>query len=124
MQTSLHMTVSINVCVTEVKEVEGAAIESQHNEQMLGLWRHNQQVMLGLEVSGMFVRPKILLLKEGQLNMFYLKKLDIRFSCDLASLISLMTSFLIYVDYLKTLTLLLWWLLLLLLLLWKLLWLQ
>lgn len=38
----------INVNVSEVKESEDYAIESQKNEQMLGLWRDSQHVMLGL----------------------------------------------------------------------------
>ena len=41
----------INVNVSEVKENAESAIEAQNNEQMLGLWKGSQQVMLGLEVQ-------------------------------------------------------------------------
>ena len=50
----------INVMVSEVKESENSAIEAQNNEQMLGLWKGSQQAMLGLEVYGHCVRPKVL----------------------------------------------------------------
>lgn len=50
-----------HVSVTEVKESQEAAIVSQHNEQMVGLWRSGQQVMLGIEASGKCMRPKVAL---------------------------------------------------------------
>ena len=65
-------TNTINVIVSEVKESEGSAIESQNNEQMLGLWKGSQQAMLGFDVQGHCVRPKVLCLYEGKLMMCYL----------------------------------------------------
>ena len=87
----------INVNVSEVEESEDSAIESQNNEQMLGLWRGSQQVMLGLEVYSNRVRPKILLLDGGSLNMCYLKELDLTKANDLMNLVKLMMAFLICV---------------------------
>ena len=87
----------INVNVSEVEESEDSAIESQNNEQMLGLWRGSQQVMLGLEVYSNRVRPKILLLYGGSLNMCYLKELDLTKANDLMNLVKLMMAFLICV---------------------------
>ena len=78
---------------------EDSAIESQNNEQMLGLWKGSQQVMLGLEVYCNSVRPKILLLYEGSLNMCYLKELDLTKANDLMNLVKLMMAFLICIDY-------------------------
>ena len=89
----------INVIVSEVKESEDSAIESQNNEQMLGLWKGSQQAMLGLEARGHCVRPKVLSLYEGKLNMCYLKELDLAQPNDLMSLVKLMIAFVICVDY-------------------------
>lgn len=67
---------AINVNVSEVKKSEEdhtIKSQNQNNEQMLGLWRPLQQVMLGLELYGTSARPKVLLLKEEKM-MCYLKK--------------------------------------------------
>ena len=89
----------INVMVSEVKESEDSGIEAQNNEQMLGLWKSSQQAMLGLEVYGHCVRPKVLSLNEETLNMCYLKELDLAQRNDLSSLVKLMIAFIICVDY-------------------------
>ena len=54
----------MNINVSEVKLVDDIPLESQHNEQMLGLWKRHQKVMLGFEAYGFQVRPKILVLKK------------------------------------------------------------
>ena len=89
----------INVSVTELKENEESPIESQNNEQMIGLWRSSQQVMLGMEVRGKYVKPKILLLTNERLNMLYLKQMNIEKNSDLVNIVTLMIAFLICVDY-------------------------
>ena len=48
------------------------AAEAQHNEQMIGLWAPNQQAILGLEFYTEYVVPKVLLLENNHLRMFYL----------------------------------------------------
>ena len=55
--------------------------------------------MLGLEVYNNHVRPKILLLHRGNLNMCYLRELDLTKADDLMNLVKLMMAFLICVDY-------------------------
>ena len=54
----------MNINVSEVKLVDDILLESQHNEQMLGLWKRHKKVMLGFEAYGFQVRPKILVLKK------------------------------------------------------------
>ncbi len=71
---------NIHVIVAEVKKNVTMPIESQNNEQMLGLWSRNQKAMLGLELQGVTVRPKVLLLLNDTLNMFYLKELILSLS--------------------------------------------
>ena len=51
----------INVVVAEIKEKANNPIRSQNNEQMLGLWRSKQKVMLGFELRGKTAKPKILI---------------------------------------------------------------
>ena len=89
----------VNVIVGEVKESEDSAIESQNNEQMLRLWKGSQQAMLGLEARGRYVRPKVLSLYKGKLNMCYLKELDLAQPNDLLSLVKLMIAFVVCVEY-------------------------
>ena len=89
----------INVNVSKVKENAESAIEAQNNEQMLGLWKGSQQVMLGLEVHGNSVRPKILALCSIEKHMFYLKELNIAKNEDLVELLKLMSALLICVNY-------------------------
>lgn len=90
---------SINVIVSEVKESEDTAVEAQNNEQMLGLWKGSQQAMLGLEVQGHTVRPKVLCLIEGILNMCYMNELDLAQPDNFLELVKLMMAFCICVDY-------------------------
>lgn len=91
---------TVNVNVSEVKENEDDDKSiSQNNEQMLGLWRPSQKVMLGLELCGTIVRPKVLLLQEEKLIMCYLKEINLKEGLDLMNLLKLMMSFLICVDY-------------------------
>ena len=89
----------INVCVSKVKENIESSIEAQNNEQMLGLWNSSQQVMLGLELRGSSVRPKILALHGTEMHMYYLNELSIEKNNDLVELLKLMSSFLICVKY-------------------------
>ena len=89
----------INVSVSEVNENAESAIEAQNKEQMLGLWKGSQQVMLGLKVNGNSVRPKILALRSMEMQMFYLKELNINKNEDLVELLKLMSAFLICVNY-------------------------
>ena len=90
---------ALNVSVSEVKENKESAVEAQNNEQMLGLWKGPQKVMLGQELRGTRVRPKILALKMKEMHMFYLKELDITINMELVELLKLMSAFLVCVDY-------------------------
>ena len=47
----------VHVIVAEVKADATAPIESQNNEEMIGLWTSKQTAMLGLEVQGITARP-------------------------------------------------------------------
>ena len=89
----------INVSVSEVKENAESAIEAHNNEQMLWQWKGSQQVMLGLELHGNSVRPKILALRGTEMHMFYLKELNIAKNEDLVELLKLMSALLICVNY-------------------------
>ena len=72
--------------------------EAQHNEQMIGLWVPNQQAMLGLEFYTEYVVPKVLLLQNNDLHMFYLNKLVLDRSCDLVKLTKMCITFMFYVQ--------------------------
>ena len=72
--------------------------EAQHNEQMIGLWVPNQQAMLGLEFYTEYVVPKVLLLQNNDLHMFYLNKLVLDRSCDLVKLTKMCIAFMFYVQ--------------------------
>ena len=72
--------------------------EAQHNEQMIGLWAPNQQAMLGLEFYTEYVVPKVLLLQNNELHMFYLNKLVLDRSCDLVNLTKMCIAFVFYVQ--------------------------
>ena len=89
----------INVVVSEVKEREDTPSEAQNNEQMLGLWKGSQKAMLGLELAGHCVQPKVLSLQEGRLTMYYLKELDLAEPKTVKSLVKLLTAFLLCVEY-------------------------
>ena len=56
--------IAINIHVAEVKVSEEPSIESEHNEQMLGLWKSSQKVMRVFEAYNFNVRPKILVLQK------------------------------------------------------------
>lgn len=90
---------ALNVIVVEVKQDEAVAIELQNNEQMLGLWKEKQRVMLGLETRAKIVWPKILLRQNNTLQMYYLQSLYIKEDRDLATLLKLLMAFLVLVDY-------------------------
>ena len=73
----------MNKVVAEINDdvqdkLPATSAEAQHNEQVLGLWRCDQQAMLGLEFYTDSVPPKILFLEGGVLNMFYLPHLDLK----------------------------------------------
>lgn len=89
----------INVLVAEVKESEESAIEAQNNEQMLGLWKPSQQVMLGIEAQGQILRPKVLYSIGGKLTMYYLKDLHLDNGDDLMMFAKLIMAFLTCVSY-------------------------
>ena len=88
--------------VVEVREDEEEASEGQNNEQMVGLWKSGQIAMLGLEFHTNAVRPKLLALKDDDLHMFYVKRLDLTNSHDLCELTRLMMSFIICMKYLSS----------------------
>ena len=64
----------INILVVEVKDDPNAAVKSQHNEQMVGLWGQDQEVMLGIAVTGFLATPKVLLRKKNELKMICAEK--------------------------------------------------
>ena len=76
-----------------------APVEPQHIEQMVGLWKGNQRAMLGLQLGGKIVVPKVLLLENTSLNLYYLPELDLSNSADFSELLNLMLAFLIMTDY-------------------------
>lgn len=100
----------INEIVAEIKQSSEAPTpttaeapspnpaEAQHNEQMIGLWVPNQQAMLGLEFYTEYVVPKVLLLQNNDLHMFYLNKLVLDRSCDLVKLTKMCITFMFYVQ--------------------------
>ena len=63
----------INPVVAEIKQDETAAAESQHNEQMVGLWNVRQIAMLGLQfqADSDSLRPKILALVNYSIHMCF-----------------------------------------------------
>ena len=89
----------MNVIVTEVKQDQESAVESQHNEQMVGLWRERQRLMLGFEFSGHSVRPKVLARENATLHMYYMDNLNIMEGRDFGTLVKLMIAFLVLVEY-------------------------
>lgn len=89
----------INVCNSEVKESPEVAIESQHNEQMIGLWKPSQKAMLGFEAQDQTLRPKVLTLDDDGFNMYYLKEMNLNNADDLRTVAKLMMMFLIGVVY-------------------------
>ena len=87
----------LNVVVSEVKSKDDSAIESQHTEQMVELWKNSQQAMLGFDVYGEVMVPKVLLKHDGMLKTLHLKKLH--FTSELDEIIRLIQAFLLYVPY-------------------------
>ena len=67
----------INTVVAEVKQDEMETAETQHNEQMVGLWSVGQITMFGLEFKSTSVVPKILAADNNALCMFYLNPLNL-----------------------------------------------
>ena len=66
---------------------------------MIGLWTSKQTAMLGLEVQGTTARPKILILKDGQLRMCCMEKLNLNNSTDLQRFLKLIVTFISCVIY-------------------------
>ena len=89
----------INIIVSEVKESLNDATEAQNNEQMLGLWKKNQQAMLGLQFNGLIVIPKVLLLQSDGLHLYYLPELNVSNNDAFCDLLYLMLAFLSIVNY-------------------------
>ena len=91
-----------NKIVIEIKDESGTdnTAEAQHNEQMVGLWRCDQQAMLGLEFYSDTVQPKVLLRLYGKdvLNMFYLPRLKLEDGADLMELTKLLVAFMSYIE--------------------------
>ncbi len=83
----------INVVVAEIKEKVDNPIRSQNNEQMLGLWRSKQNVMLGFELRGKTAKPKILILEGNEFVMCYLNELDMESSSDLKIFLKFIIAF-------------------------------
>ena len=98
----------LNEIVSEIKqddssedEEDSTSAEAQHNQQMIGLWRPEQQVMLGLEFYTDYLVPKVLLLHKNELLMFYLKRLDLRNISDVGMFTKLVITFTAYVQCCK-----------------------
>ena len=66
-----HLQKVINLHVRNSRDFP-TNCEAQSNEQMVGLWKSGQVAMLGLEVYTEHVQPKVLLLNDSTMNMFYL----------------------------------------------------
>ena len=90
--------ISENSTTTTAEAPTPTTAEAQHNEQMIGLWAPNQQAMLGLEFYTEYVVPKVLLLQNNELHMFYLNKLVLDRSCDLVKLTKMCIAFVFYVQ--------------------------
>ena len=90
-----------NVIVVEVKSDPEVAAKSQNNEQIVGLWGDEQVVMLGLEVKGYTVTPKVLLKIESEsaMQMMYLQNISVLSGNGLLKLAKLMVAFMTFVDY-------------------------
>ena len=89
----------INIIVSEVKESFNDATKAQNNEQMLGLWKKNQQAMLGLQFNGLIVIPKVLLLQSDGFHLYYLPELNVSNNDAFCDLLYLMLAFLSIVNY-------------------------
>lgn len=79
-------------------ENKPTSAESQHNEQMIGLWRDDQQAMLGLKFYTDSVVPKVLLLDNNVLHMFYLEQLKLNIPSDVATLVKQIIAFTTFVQ--------------------------
>ena len=92
-----------NVIVVEVKSDPESAARSQNNEQMVGLWGDEQVVMLGMEMRGHTVFPKVLLKIEGEsesvMQMMYLESMDLLSPDGLLKLAKVMVAFMTFIDY-------------------------
>jgi len=87
-----------NVVIIEVKTDPDVAVESQNNEQMVGLWGDEQAVMLGLEVKGSIVTPKVLLRIENAMQMMYLQDIVHHSKDGLLKLAKLLVVFMTFVE--------------------------
>ena len=93
----IHLQKVINLHVRNGRDFP-TNCEAQSNEQMVGLWKSGQVAMLGLEVYTEHVRPKVLLLNDSTMNMFYLPKLNLHQGTALYELTKLIT-FLAFVKF-------------------------
>ena len=89
----------LNIIVVEIKVNEEDPSHAQNNEQMVGLWSNQQQAMLGLEVGGNTVRPKVLLLHGKILRLYCLQALKLTEQDGLHTLASFILAFLTFVEY-------------------------
>ena len=83
--------------VGESKSVESEA-ESQNVEQMIGLFRKNQQAMLGFICNPRAILPRILLHRQGKLELLTLQPLSLDEQSYLHSLHRLATLFIAFIS--------------------------
>ena len=83
--------------VGELKSVESEA-ESQNVEQMIGLFRKNQQAMLGFTCNPRAILPRILLHRQGKLELLTLQPLSLDEQSYLHSLHRLATLFIAFIS--------------------------
>ena len=89
----------LSIIVVEIKKNEDDPSRVLNNEQLVGLWGNQQQAMLGLEVTGITVRPKVLLLNNTTMHLYYLQDLDMTDTQGLYTLASFVLALLTYVEY-------------------------
>ena len=88
----------LTVIVVEVKGSDQPS-EAHNNEQMVGLWQKEQLCMLGLEVKDGKVMPKVLVLEDETMKMFFLEELDLNTVTGIRCLMKIIVSFITYVMY-------------------------
>ena len=83
--------------VGELKSVESEA-EAQNVEQLIGLFRKNQQAMLGFTCNPRAIIPRILLHRQGKLELLTLQPLSLDEQSYLHSLQRLATLFIAFIS--------------------------
>ena len=84
-------------CTPELKSVESEA-ESQNVEQLIGLFHKNQQAMLGFTCNPRAIIPRILLHRQGLLELLTLQPLSLDEQSYLHSLHRLATLFIAFIS--------------------------